>query len=191
MKPAPYYVGLLKAAELLGATHQAVTEFQVVTNKRLPRIKAGRSPIAFYYRKNMAEVAKEGIQEHKTDTGSMKISGPELTALDLVRYPRAAAGLDHIVTVLADLGGRLDANKLAALSASFERAVLQRMGYLLTLAGHGQKAYGVNERLMQQPPLPWVELEPALASDPDFAPDPIERDPRWNVIVRRIPEPDE
>nr|WP_245488732.1 type IV toxin-antitoxin system AbiEi family antitoxin [Rhizobium ruizarguesonis] len=32
-----YYVGLLKAAELHGATHQAVMEFQVVAAKRLPR----------------------------------------------------------------------------------------------------------------------------------------------------------
>ena len=43
---APYYVGLLKAAELHGASHQAVIEFQVIISKRLPRIKAGRSPIA-------------------------------------------------------------------------------------------------------------------------------------------------
>src|SRR5262245_3398584 len=40
-----YYVGLLKAAELHGAAHQAVIEFQVVTDKQLPRIKAGRSVI--------------------------------------------------------------------------------------------------------------------------------------------------
>lgn len=186
---APYYVGLLKAAELHGATHQAVMEFQVVTNKRLPRIKAGRSPIAFYYRKDMEELAA-GIQDQKTDTGRMTISGPELTALDLVRYPRAAAGLDHIVTVLADLGARIDANKLAALSDNFERAVLQRLGYLLCLSGHGVKADGVDERLIQQSPLPWVELEPASANDPDFAPDPIERDARWHVVVRRIPEAD-
>src|SRR5208282_5699584 len=43
----PYYVGLLKAAELHGATHQAVMEFQIVTDKRLPKIRAGRSYIAF------------------------------------------------------------------------------------------------------------------------------------------------
>ena len=35
----PYYVGLLKAAELHGATHQAVMEFQVITDKRLARIQ--------------------------------------------------------------------------------------------------------------------------------------------------------
>lgn len=96
----PYYVGLLKAAELHGATHQAVMEFQVVTDKRIPRIKAGRSAIGFYYRKDMEAVAA-GLQDHKTDTGAMKISGPELTILDLMRYPRAAAGIDHIATVLA------------------------------------------------------------------------------------------
>jgi hypothetical protein len=84
----PYYVGLLKAAELHGATHQAVMEFQVVTNKRLPKIRAGRSPITFYYRKDMAAVS-EAIEDRKTDTGRMNVSSVELTLLDLMRYPHA------------------------------------------------------------------------------------------------------
>ena len=46
-----YYVGLLTAAALHGATHQAVMEFQVVTAKRLPRMRVGRSLIVFYFRK--------------------------------------------------------------------------------------------------------------------------------------------
>src|SRR4029077_4668127 len=54
----PYYVGLLKAAELHGATHQAVMEIQVGPDKRLPKIQVGRSAIAFYYRKNMAAASK-------------------------------------------------------------------------------------------------------------------------------------
>src|ERR1700758_2537492 len=66
----PYYVGLLKAAELPGATHQAVMEFQVVTDKRLPTIRAGRSAIVFTYRKDMGAVSA-GIEDHKTDTGRM------------------------------------------------------------------------------------------------------------------------
>src|ERR1700721_3016257 len=79
-----YYVGLLKAAELHGATHQAVLEFQVVTDKRMPKIRAGRSILAFFYRKSMRPVL-EAVSDHKTDTGSMKVSSPELTALDLLR----------------------------------------------------------------------------------------------------------
>ena len=42
-----YYVGLLKAAELHGATHQAVMEFQVISAKRLPKIRAGRNLVIF------------------------------------------------------------------------------------------------------------------------------------------------
>ena len=53
----PYYVGLLRAAELHGASHQAVMEFQVVTNKKMPELLVGRSRIAFYYRKDMEAVS--------------------------------------------------------------------------------------------------------------------------------------
>ena len=87
-----YYVGLLKAAELHGATHQAVMEFQVVTAKRLPRIRAGRSLIVFYFRKDM-EAVTAGIEDRKTDTGTMTISSAALTALDLLRYPQASGGI--------------------------------------------------------------------------------------------------
>src|SRR5271156_6624902 len=117
----PYYVGLLKAAELHGASHQAVMEFQIVTDKRLPEIRAGRSAIAFYYRKDM-EAVSEGIEEQKTDTGRMKVSSGELTLLDLVRYPHAAGGLDNIATIVSDLADRIDAGKLATLSAAYERS---------------------------------------------------------------------
>lgn len=184
----PYYVGLLKAAELHGATHQAVMEFQVVTDKQLPRIKAGRSAIVFYYRKNI-DAVEDGLEDHKTDTGRMKISGVELTALDLLRYPHAAGGLDHIATVLSDLGGRIDSVKLAALSGAFERSVVQRLGHLLGSLGHQDKAVHLHDALLRGPALPWVELEPVQAVDPDFAPEPTDRDERWHVIVRRPPEP--
>ena len=131
----PYYVGLLKAAELHGATHQAVMEFQVVTDKQMPKIRAGRSSIVFYYRKDLHTV-EEGVEKHKTKTGTMNVSGAELTAFDLVRYPRAAGGLHHIATVLSDLGTRIDAKKLALLSDQFERSVGQRLGFLLGVSGH-------------------------------------------------------
>jgi predicted transcriptional regulator of viral defense system len=183
----PYYVALLKAAELHGATHQAVMEFQVVTDKQLPKIRAGRSSIVFYYRKDLSAVAR-GLQKHQTKTGTMNISGPELTALDLVRYPHAAGGLHHIATVLSDLGDRIDAEKLAVLSGAFERSVRQRLGFLLGISGHGEIADPMHARLAEGPPLPWVELEPPLAADPDLAPLVVERSERWHVIGRNAPE---
>jgi predicted transcriptional regulator of viral defense system len=186
----PYYVGLLKAAELQGATHQAVMEFQIVTDKRLPKIRAGRSAIAFYYRKDMAAVGG-ALEDRKTDTGSMKVSSIELTMLDLVRYPRAAGGLDNIATIIADLGERVDPGKLTSVSVAFERSVIQRLGYLLESAGHGDRVQALHDAMAKAPPLPWIELERSQAADPDLSPKPKERNERWHVIVRRRPELDE
>lgn len=186
----PYYVGLLKAAELHGATHQAVMEFQVVAAKRLPKIRAGRNLIVFYYRKDMGAVAT-GIEDRKTDTGMMKISTPALTALDLLRYPQAAGGMDNIATVLTDLAAKIDPAQLAALSLAAERPVVQRLGHLLDRLGHTDRAEPMRAALQARGAMPWTELDRREARDPDFAPEPQERDERWRVIVRRAPEIDE
>jgi len=185
----PYYVGLLKAAELHGASHQAVMEFQVVTGKRMPRIRAGRSIIAFYYRKDV-KALMNAIEEHKTDTGVMKVSSVELTALDLVRYPHAGGGLDNVVTVLSDLGEQIQPHKLAKTSSAFEGSVVQRLGYLLDQFGKHNVTRPLFNAMSKGSALPWVELEPSLASDNDFSMEPIERDKHWRVVVRRKPEPD-
>ena len=186
----PYYVGLLTAAAAHGASHQAVMEFQVVTNKLLPDIKAGRTRIVFSYRKDMAAVSA-GIEDRKTPSGYMKLSSPELTALDLVRYPQSGAGLDNIATVLSELAERLQPKKLASLSGAFEKAVVQRLGHLLGRLGHPQIVETMFVALSARGSLPWVELDPKQAGDPDLSPPPSERDERWRVIVRRPPEIDE
>ena len=185
----PYYVGLLKAAELHGATHQAVMEFQVVSNKRLAKIRAGRNLIVFYYRKEM-EAVTAGIEDRKTDTGAMKISSAALTALDLLRYPQASGGIDHVATVLSDLGGRIDPAQLAAFSPLVARPVVQRLGHLLERLGHDALTAPMLEALHARGSPPWTELDRQQVRDPDFTPEPQERDPRWRVIVRRVPERD-
>ena len=186
----PYYVGMLTAAAAHGASHQAVMEFQVVTDKLLPDLVAGRTRIVFSYRKDMAAVSA-GIEDRKTQSGYMKLSSPELTALDLVRYPQAGAGLDNIATVHSELAERLQPEKLASLSGAFEKAVVQRLGHLLGRLGHPQIAEAMFAALSVRGPLPWVELDPKQAGDPDLSPMPSERDERWRVIVRRPPEIDE
>ena len=185
-----YYVGLLKAAELHGATHQAVMEFQVISAKRFPKIRVGRNLIVFYFRKEL-EAVTEGIEGRKTDTGTMKISSAALTALDLLRYPQASGGIDNVATVLSDLGQRIDPEQLAGLSAQVERPVVQRLGHLLEHLGHDALTGPMLKTLQARGSLPWTELDRQEARDPDFAPEPRERDPRWRVIVRRVPELDE
>ncbi len=185
-----YYVGLLKAAEIHGASHQAVMEFQVVTAKRMSKIRAGRNVIAFYYRKDMSQVV-DGIEETKTDTGCMKISSPALTALDLLRYGNATAGINNVATVLSELGSKIDADQLALLSLKFEKPVVQRLGYLLDILDRRSITRKMHNVLMARGLTGWTELDRKEAHDPLFAPDPVERDQRWRIIVRRAPEVDE
>ena len=185
----PYYVGLLTAAELHGASHQAVMEFQVITDRQLGAIRAGRSNIVFRYRKDMEGVA-DGIEQRNTDSGHMKISGVELTALDLLRYPRETGGLDHIATVVVDLGPRIDPDKLAALSGAFERSVVQRLGHLLERLGYRERIDELHDALTRGGEMFWVELDPQEGADRDFLSAVVERDERWRVKVRRPPEPD-
>lgn len=186
----PYYVGLLKAAELHGASHQAVMEFQVVTDKRLPRIHAGRSLLTFHFRKDMAAIAA-GIDAHKTDTGTMQVSGIELTALDMLRYPSAVGSMDAMATVLTDLAPKINGERLAALGSACERSVVQRLGYLLDRLGHPDSAERLHEQMAKNPKaLPWIELDRKSAV-PNHAAPATERNDRWHVIVRRYPEVDE
>ena len=184
----PYYVGLLKAAELHGATHQAVMEFQIVTDKRMPKIRAGRSIIAFFYRKNIGRVA-EAVADHKTDTGRMKISSPELTALDLLRYPHNVGTIDSIATVLADLGKKVRPERLSKLAPAFEQTIVQRLGYLLDYLKFTRSADMLLNHLKAAEPLTWVELD--LAYSKQDEPKIVERNKRWRVVVRHRPEIDE
>lgn len=184
----PYYVGLLKAAELHGATHHAVMEFQVITDKQLPRIRAGRSMIVFYYRKDFSPL-QSGIVAHKTDTGSMKISTPELTAFDLLRYTHASGGIDAVATALSDLKKKIDGVTLATLAAGMERALVQRLGYLLDRLDSPAIAAPLRGQLFAKKVVPWVTLEPQMRGVKQ--PEPIERNERWHVLVNRLPELDE
>ena len=124
----PYYVGILSAAELHGAAHQAPQELQVITTEPMPTIKAGRSRIHFFTK---AEFSKVPTQPIKTPSGYIQVSTPEVTAFDLLRYSTPAGGLNNIATVLTELSEKIDSKKLAKAASSFENCYIQRLGFLL------------------------------------------------------------
>lgn len=185
-----YYVGLLMAGAMHGATHQAVMEFQIVTNGRIRRIDASGNRIVFYHRKNMEAVAA-GIEERVTHAGRMMISSAALTALDLLRYQRGSGGIDHVATMLVDLAETIDPLQLAELSTKFEKPMVQRLGYMLDRLGHQELTTPMHEAMRERGSFRWVELLPWMAREPDFAFEPLEKDVRWRVVARRLPEPDE
>ena len=48
----------------------------------------------------------------QTETGTMVVSTPEATALDVVRFPRAAGQWNNIATVLVELAENMDPERL-------------------------------------------------------------------------------
>jgi predicted transcriptional regulator of viral defense system len=175
---APYYVGLLSAAALHGAAHQQPQEFQVVAAKVLRRVTVGRVRIRFFHREQMRRATTEQM---KTPSGTIPVSTPEMTAWDLVRY-RSAASIDHVATVIAELGERMDAARLVAVAKrNDELSLVQRLGYLLEHTGHAALADAL-AKLTTTRRLRTVPLEPG-------SPEPcVARDARWHVLVNATVE---
>ena len=147
---APYYLGLLSAAALHGAAHHQPQESQVVTDKQLRPAEVGRSRLRFFLKRELAQVPTE---QQRTETGTFRVSTPEATALDLVRYARTLGGLGVVAAVLAELSERLDPRRLVGAAAvDVELSVVQRTGYLLDRVGAQDKTAPLAEWLAAQRP---------------------------------------
>jgi predicted transcriptional regulator of viral defense system len=138
----PYYAGLLSAAQYHGAAHQRPQEFQVFLAKNRRPIQCGAVRVAFLARKRLADVP---VQSFNTPRGTLLVSSPEATALDLVGYAHHAGGLSQVATVLSELAERLDPEKLAAAARTAPVAWAQRLGYLLEHLGFAAKTPALKE----------------------------------------------
>jgi len=107
------------------------------------------------------------------------------------QYVHAVGGIDTVATALADLGGKIDGEKLSALAKHFDRACAQRLGYLLDRLGHTDRAQALQVQLSAIKPLVWVALEPLKRGAKPSESKPVERNERWRVSVQRHPEVDE
>lgn len=139
---ARYYAGLLTAAQYHGAAHHRPQEFQVLVDKARKPIACGNVRVAFISRKRLKEVP---VQSINTMRGTLLVSTPEATALDLVGYQHRAGGLDNVATVLSELAERLDPEKLAAVAATAPLPWAQRLGYLLERVEAGDKAKSLKD----------------------------------------------
>lgn len=128
----PYYVGILSAAAIHGAAHQQPMLFQVVTNRPTRPAQAGRVRIGFHMGRH---VEKAPAVEIQIETGTMRVSTPETTAFDLVRFMSAAGHVGSVMTVLSELAEKLDPRLLPPLADSYAVSDVQRLGYLLERLG--------------------------------------------------------
>ena len=125
-----YYLGLLNAGSMHGASHQLPQIYQIITTVPMRIIDTAGIKILFTVKS--AEWSMLDIEQRKTDTGYIYLSSPELTAIDLVTYAKSAGGLNNVATVLYELSDRLDPEKLMK-QAFYAPNIssIQRLGYLL------------------------------------------------------------
>ena len=126
----PYYVCMLSAAELLGAAHQRPQQFSVMTTFPKRRVVSTRNVIIdWFYREGLPE---DALITKNTETGTIRISNPLLTAADLVQYQQHVGGLSRIATILEELSEQINIKSQFASLASFVKKVTwQRLGYIL------------------------------------------------------------
>ena len=127
---AEYYVALLSAGLFYGATHQKPARFQVITNKRIKHsLEFGDVVIELVYKESLQGLP---TQDFVVSTGYLKVSTPELLAIDLFKYSKRAGGISHIATVLSELAPSMNEDKLIVLAEELgEICQVQRIGFIL------------------------------------------------------------
>ena len=168
-----YYAGLLSAAQYHGAAHHRPQEFQVFLAKNRRPIQCGKVSVAFMARKRITDVP---VQSFNTPRGTILVSTPEATAIDLVGYQHHAGGLDQVATILVELVEKIDPQKLAAAAATAPVPWAQRLGYLLEHIDAGKKASALKAYVQEHARLAAVlsPTAPRAAS---------RRDDDWNLYV--------
>jgi len=179
-----YYAGLLTAAAFHGAAHQKPQVFQVITNKKRPPIKCGRIKVVFIFKKEFNDIA---LQKFSTQKSILNISTPEQTAIDVFLYPKQSGGLNHIVTVMAELSEKIDPD---ALSLLIQKCVYgawqQRMGYVFDVLGEKKLADIIEQNVKKQKRIIEVPLIPGIKGLENN----YECSKKWKIIVNSKIEPD-
>lgn len=180
----PCYVALLSAASIEGAAHQQIMFLQVMTIKPLRKIVAGNQHIQFHYKPAIDE---NWLDTKKTPMSYFKLSKPELTAFDLVRYANSFDQLQQAVTVIYELVEKLDTKLLTKLVSENKVAITtaQRLGYVLEKVVDAHFELSDLEQAIKQKqpryiPLVSGEINPGC-----------EKSPRWNILVNKHLELDE
>ena len=169
-----YYICLLSAAEFYGAAHQRPQTFQVMTNCYKPELQCGNVSIRFIQKKKMDNIP---TQTFNTPRSIIKVSTPEVTAMDLINYPWQSGGLSNIATVLTELAEKIEVGKLMELTNyCIDTPWVQRLGYLFSTLGQQELASGLKNILKEREP----KLIPL---SPDRSIKGCPRIKEWNVAI--------
>jgi len=159
--------------------------FQVVTDRPTRPARVGRVRIGFHMSRKVESTPVAKVQ---TETGSMRVSTPEATAFDLVRFAPAAGHLNNVATVLDELAEKLDPAALAKLAHAYAVPEAQRLGYLLELAGHVRQAKALEPFASKAKSVKL--LDPSVKSFIASLASPLQKNPKWMLVINEPVEID-
>jgi hypothetical protein len=137
----PYYVGLQSAAAIHGSQPQALLTIQIVTDTPRRDAQVGRQKLRFFVK---SDCAVSAVQQAPRAFAPMKVSTPETTAFDLVRYAPRLGGIGRTAETLAPMLHLLQPARLKiVLAAEDEISTMQRLGFLLEAMGRAKLAAAV------------------------------------------------
>lgn len=175
----PYYVALLTAAGVHGASHQAAQAMQVITDPASIRDRdLQRVRLRFYRSKHVRE---DKTEQMTVPSGYALVSAKETTVVDLIAYSRAAGGYGNVATIVREIG-ELDGSDLARVASRRGRAITRRTGWFVDRFGKADDLEALRQAAR-------VDVgEPSLL-DP-AGPRRGQRDKTWSVRVNTDVEPD-
>lgn len=176
----PYYVCLLTAAFYHGSAHQSPQVFQTMSYPARRSIRVRGNKVVFYQKRN---VGATPIVKKNTPTGSMNVSTPEATAMDLIQFNKYIGGLDYAATVISEMLDEISTSGLIKCLDAFPVPIWQRTGYILEYLDRRRGLDQLHKRVMQEQP-----IYTQLAVTADKRRDP--KDSRWKIIVNHSIELD-
>jgi predicted transcriptional regulator of viral defense system len=157
-----YYIGLLSAASMYGATHQQPMSFQVITNRTRRPIELERGMIEFYQFKECSFSIKEAVS---SPTGYAQVSSKEQTLFDLVRFNQSCGYLSNVGSVIKDIVRYCNDDAFVeALSNEKNSSVIQRLGYLFEYIGSENFA-GLVQKELSIRKIQFIQLRPDVKND--------------------------
>lgn len=173
----PYYVALQSAAAIHGSQPQALQTIQIMTDVPRREVRVGRQRLRFFVKSSCAASL---VQQAPKAFAPMKVSTPEMTVFDLVRYAPRIGGISRVAETILPMLNLLRPPALkSVLEVGGEISAVQRLGFLFEKLGHAKLASATEGCLPQH--RAWVPLAAGACCEAGA-----ERDDRWRVVQNAL-----
>jgi len=127
----PYYLALQSAASAHGSNPQAPQITQVITDRPVRPITIGKIQVRFFVKRAIAQTP---AHQPPGAVAPLRVSTPEATAYDLIRYATAVGGIERAAETIRPLLPLMRARELKRVlvaQAKNEHPVARRLGFIL------------------------------------------------------------